>query len=98
MFGQSSFKEVSLKLFRDFLFLASLSVAMSLVLTEPAYAYLDPGTINMVVQMVIGALVGGLVTMKIYWTRIVDFLSRRSKKTAAPPDQEPTNSDSLGKR
>ena len=78
-----------MKLFRDFLFLAGLSAAMSLVLTQPAYAYLDPGTINMVVQMVIGALVGGLVTIKIYWTRIMAFLSRWSKTTAAPSGGEP---------
>ncbi len=83
--------EVGLKLFRDFLFLASLSVALPLVLTKPAYAYLDPGTINMVVQMVIGALVGGLVTIKICWTRIMAFLSRRSKATTTPPDVENDN-------
>ena len=80
--------EVGLKLFRDFLFLASLSVALPLVLTKPAYAYLDPGTINMVIQLVIGALVGGLVTIKLYWSRIVGFLNRRSKSTTAPPGVE----------
>lgn len=35
-----------------------------------AFAYLDPGTGGMFIQMLIGALVGVGITLKIYWYKI----------------------------
>ena len=40
-------------------------------LTLPAY--IDPGTGSLIIQVLIGALVGGLVAAKIFWTRIKGF-------------------------
>ncbi|MBI2832066.1 MAG: hypothetical protein HYX79_07400 [Chloroflexi bacterium] len=36
-------------------------------------AYVDPGTGSLVIQMAIGALVGGLVMVKVFWKRITGF-------------------------
>jgi len=44
-----------------------------------AYAYLDPGTGSIVIQAVIGALVGVAITLKIYWYKLKEKLSRTSK-------------------
>lgn len=41
-----------------------------LMSTRPAAAYLDPGTGSMILQGLIGAVVGGLVALRIYWARI----------------------------
>ena len=37
---------------------------------SPAHAYLDPGTGSMILQVVIGAVVGAMVTARLYWARI----------------------------
>jgi len=36
-------------------------------------AYIDPGTGSLIIQVLIGALVGGLVVAKIFWSRIKIF-------------------------
>ena len=35
-----------------------------------AYAYLDPGSGSVIIQMLIGALAGVGITLKIYWHKI----------------------------
>jgi len=36
-------------------------------LISDAYAYIDPGSGSMIIQMIIGVLVGVGITVKIYW-------------------------------
>jgi hypothetical protein len=36
-------------------------------------AYIDPGTGSLIIQVLIGALVGGLVAVKVFWSRIKTF-------------------------
>lgn len=52
-----------------FLFVSSLSGDL--------HAYLDPGTGSMVVQVILGGLVGGLALMKVYWKRLKALVLRR---------------------
>lgn len=40
-----------------------------------APAYLDPGTGSLLIQLAIGALVGGWFLVKTYWARIKSFFS-----------------------
>jgi len=47
--------------------------------SKSAFAYLDPGTLNMALQIVVGALVSGLVAIKIYWHKILDLFGRKSQ-------------------
>ena len=49
---------------------------------SPAYGYLDPATGSMLWQIVVGGLVAGLATVKMYWRSIRSFLARSS---AGPP-------------
>ena len=42
----------------------------------PAGAYLDPGTGSMIVHLIIGAIAGGLVTLKVYWAKCKRFFTR----------------------
>lgn len=44
-----------------------------------AYAYLDPGTGSLVIQVIIGALVGLGITLKIYWYKLKEKFSRVNK-------------------
>ena len=42
--------------------------------TQPTtVAYLDPGTGSLIIQMAIGALVGGLLALKVFWKRVTGF-------------------------
>ena len=41
-----------------------------LLFPRTVYAYIDPGTGSLMIQVLIGALLGGLVTIKIYWGKI----------------------------
>jgi hypothetical protein len=45
-----------------------------------ARAYVDPGSGSFLLQMVIAAVLGGLITLRGYWSRIKEFLTRRRKK------------------
>ena len=49
------------------------SVAVSLLLSTPAYAYIDPGTISIVVQGAIAGVAGAAATFK-YWVHWVKGL------------------------
>lgn len=58
----------------------SLAVLTTVILSNsPAYAYLEPGTSSMIIQMIIGAIAGVGVTLKIYWHKVVGFLSSLRK-------------------
>ena len=37
---------------------------------QNAYAYIDPGSGSIIVQMIIGTLVGAGVALKLYWQKI----------------------------
>ena len=57
------------------------SLLLGQLFVTEAYAYLDPGTGTMVIQMLIGALVGVGITLKVYWDKIMfKFSSRKSIK------------------
>ena len=46
-----------------------------------AFAYIDPGTGSMILQSLIGALVGVVIVLKVYWTKIkLAILDRKSNK------------------
>ena len=67
--------------------LFALLFASVLKLDAPAYAYLDPGTGSMLVQMLLGGVAGGVVVGKLYWHRIKAFFGRGP---APSPNQDST--------
>ena len=52
----------------------SWAAGVSLFLTAPAQAYIDPGSGSMFLQLLLAAIAGGLWTLKIYWRRLKNFL------------------------
>jgi len=50
------------------------------LLPQDAYAYIDPGTGIYFVQMIIAALLGGLLALKIFWSKIKFFLQNLFSK------------------
>ena len=60
------------------------SFVFVILFNNKAFAYLDPGTGSIIVQMIIGGLVGVGIAIKVFWYRI---------KTALSPGFKKNNSD-----
>jgi hypothetical protein len=45
--------------------------------TGPAWAYLDPGTGSMMLQLLLGGIAGAMVVGKLYWHRFRGFVTSR---------------------
>jgi hypothetical protein len=45
-----------------------------LVTATPAYAYLDPGSGGMIVQLLLGGLAGAGVLVRLFWNRVRKFV------------------------
>jgi len=60
----------------------------ALDIDNPAYAYLDPGTGSMILQGLLAAAVGAMVTAKLYWQRIKSFFSRKQNSEGAEEKSE----------
>lgn len=60
-------------------------VILSLPDTAAGSYYLDPGTGSIIIQVLIGALAGGLIALKIFWGRISSLFKKlfyRGRKRA----------------
>ena len=67
------------KLIAGFVFFGTIGI------TTPAYAYLDPGTGSMLLQLLLGGVAGALVVGKLYWHRVKAFFGR---DPAPSPNQD----------
>lgn len=70
-------------------FTLSLTIILTIGLTGPAWAYLDPGTGSMAIQILIGLVAGALVTLKLYWGKLKSFFGG----TRNPDSEEDAGSD-----
>ena len=62
----------------------SFSLLMVVILVcvffvKNSYAYLDPGTGSYVIQVLIGILMGGIITIKFYWKSIRSVIKKLFK-------------------
>ncbi len=62
-----------------FLPLFTLTLLFRGFFVSDAYAYLDPGSGSIVIQAIIGTLVGVGITLKVYWEKIKYMISSRQK-------------------
>jgi hypothetical protein len=53
----------------------------------PAYAYLDPGTGSMILQVLLGGVAGVALVGKLYWHRFLVMIGARPETTDGPTDQ-----------
>ena len=51
-----------------------------------AFAYIDPGTGSIIIQMIIGGLVGTGIAVKVFWYRIKSALSPSFKRNNSDED------------
>jgi hypothetical protein len=57
------------------------------------FAYLDPGSGSMILQIIAGGLAAVAVTAKLYWNRILRFLRIRKDEPEAKQDPAAGSSD-----
>jgi hypothetical protein len=66
------------------------AVAFAAGLLSPglAYAYLDPGTGSMIIQMLIAGALGAMLYMKLAWAKTKDVFARLfpGSRSGQPPD------------
>jgi hypothetical protein len=55
-------------------------IGVSQFFISDAHAYLDPGSGSIVIQAIVGALVGVGITIKIYWYKLKEKLIRNQHK------------------
>jgi hypothetical protein len=65
------------------LFLVVLA-AMLFVFPQPAMAYLDPGTGSILWQVVVGGLLAAAYTIRIYWSKVRIFFSKKADADNPP--------------
>jgi hypothetical protein len=56
-------------------------VGFSLLWIPVANAYIDPGTGSFVFQTAIGVLLAAGIAIKVFWKRIVRFVTRKDRAT-----------------
>lgn len=65
-----------------------VSIAWCLLMSErAAYAYLDPGSGSMFLQLVLGGVAGVGLILKLYWRKLLSFLGLRARDTQPEPPQ-----------
>tara|TARA_Y100000591_G_C21527819_1_gene542611 strand:- start:103 stop:336 length:234 start_codon:yes stop_codon:yes gene_type:complete len=60
--------------------LCILSCCIAFIFLSPAYAYLDPGTISIVLQSILAAIAGIAATYKLWIFKLKNFLGKIKKK------------------
>ena len=52
----------------------TLILLIYLILMRPSYAYMDPGSLTILLQVIISGIVGALVYIKIFSNKIKNFI------------------------
>lgn len=65
---------------------------LSLILSQSSslnyvFAYIDPGTGSIILQAIIGAVVGAIIAVKLFWHRILKFLGIRKSKSSIAAEE-----------
>ena len=55
-------------------------IVASQLLSNPAYAYLDPGVGSVILQAIIGGIAVGMTMVSIYWQKVKKFFGIDKKK------------------
>ena len=72
-------------------FRVMMAAAMLGVMASPAYAYLDPGTGSMILQVLLGGVAGLALAGKLYWHKLLSLFGLRKDSDIRPiEDREHT--------
>lgn len=60
---------------------AVFSLAPLILLSQDVRLYIDAGTGSLVIQLLIASAVGGLVLVRVFWSKIKTFFQNRFSKS-----------------
>jgi hypothetical protein len=66
--------------YRFFIIIGVILFGFNELFVSDAFAYIDSGSGSLVIQIIVGALVGAGITIKIYWYKLKEKLIRTNKK------------------
>ena len=75
-------------------FRVTMAAAILGVMASPAYAYLDPGTGSMILQVLLGGVAGLALAGKLYWHKLLSFFGLRKDSDIRPVDDHKPTIDS----
>lgn len=80
-------------------FKRALAFTTLCTLSLPVYAYIDPGTGSMVLQIIIASVVAGLATARYWWDRLLSLLGIHKKIDSSDTNKvnESENNESTDK-
>lgn len=55
-----------------------IKIYILLLTPNVADAYIDPGSSGMIIQFIVGGIVGFFMFIKMYWKKITDFFKRKT--------------------
>jgi hypothetical protein len=64
---------------KEILFVSFLGLFCFLLFPNKVYAYIDPSSGSLALQVLLGLLVGGLVSVKIFWSKILSWFKKLTK-------------------
>ncbi len=67
-------------------------------MTRTIFAYLDPGSMSMFVQLLLGGFAAAAVALKLWWRKILKFLHLRKDDPKADPVASPAGEDPIAVR
>ncbi len=73
---------------RSFAAVTMLLCTFLFMFPSKAYAYLEPGSVSFVLQLLMGALIGVSVVIKIYWRGIRTFVHKFVCRTTSEDDND----------
>lgn len=59
-------------------------VLLLAIVATPAYAYLDPTSGSMILQLLLGGVAGLIVALKLFWHKITGFFSPKKRQHDEP--------------
>ena len=81
---------------RNFLKYGYFTACLMALLTTPAFAYLDPGTVSYVVSMIAGLFIAGGAAIAIFRRKIKLFFQNLGKKKETAEDAATSVSEEAG--
>lgn len=63
-------------IYKKIVFVFVFTLVVGLISVKNAYAYLDLGTFNYILQIAMASLLGAVFTLKIYWQRVKQFFKQ----------------------
>jgi hypothetical protein len=71
----------------------SVSVFIILAMPSQAYAYLDPNSGSILLQVLLGGLAGVALSFRMFWENIKGFFSFGRRKEAEPETEDAAAND-----